>query len=66
MDRKMVDSTEQYERMRAQLLLIRVTLGLSPADDPVAAVNVLFNEGRDAFEKLRGQGCDYAAQWTPR
>lgn len=53
------------EKMRNELLLIRVVLGLSPAHDPVTAVRVLYEEGREAFEKLRGERCEYAHQWKP-
>ena len=53
------------ESMRAQLLLIRVTLGLSPVHDPVTAVRVLYEEGKEAFEALRGEPCQHAASWKP-
>lgn len=52
-------------REESQLLLIRVTLHLNPIHDPVEAVRVLYEEGRDAFERLRGEPCEYAAQWKP-
>ena len=52
-------------RMQAQLLLIRVTLGLSPIHDPVTAVRVLYEEGKEAFEKLRGDPCAHAGSWKP-
>lgn len=66
MDSKMIDVTMEYERMRAKLLLIHVTLGLNPCHDAVECVRILFEEGREAFEKVRGPACDYAAQWSPR
>jgi hypothetical protein len=49
--------------LKAQLTLIRVVLGLSPIHDPVEAVRVLHDEGREAFEKLRGARCDHAHEW---
>jgi hypothetical protein len=61
----MVDRTAEYERMRAQLLLIRVVLGLNPGHDVVYAVRELHDNGRAAFEDVRGPRCDYAAQWKP-
>lgn len=64
-ERLMHDVTMQYEKMRAQLLLIRVVLGLSPIHDPVKCVQVLFEDGREAFEKLRGPKAESAADWTP-
>lgn len=53
------------ERIQGQLLLIRVILGLNPAHDPVECVRVLYEEGREAFEKLRGEPCAHAAEWRP-
>lgn len=64
--RAMVDVTDQYERLKAQMLLIRVTLGLSPYHDVLTAVQVLHAEGREAFEKMRGPKSDDAASWVPR
>lgn len=61
----MKDVTQEYEHMRAQLLLIRVSLGLNPCQDPVWAVSTLFAEGRDAFEQRRGEKCEHAHEWTP-
>ena len=52
-------------RTENQMLLIRITLGLSPIHDPVIAVRTLFQEGRAAFEKLRGPECEHAYQWKP-
>jgi hypothetical protein len=46
--------TPEEQKMRGQLLLIRVVLGLSPIHDPVEAVRVLYEQGREAFEQLRG------------
>lgn len=53
------------EKLRSQMLLIRVTLGLNPVHDPVEAVRVLFEEGRKSFEQLRGPVCGHAHQWKP-
>ena len=53
------------ETLRAQMLLIRVTLGLNPIHDVLTAVRVLHDEGREAFEKLRGERCDFAHEWKP-
>lgn len=65
-DQKTIDVTAEYEKMRAELLLIRALLGLNPIHDPVVCVRELFENGREAFEKLRGPVCDYAWQWSPR
>lgn len=65
-DQKSIDVTAEFEKMRAELLLIRVVLGLNPIHDPVTCVRELFTNGRDAFEKLRAPACDYAWQWSPR
>lgn len=64
-DRLMKDVSKEYEKMRAQLLLIRVILGLNPCHDPVECVRILHSDGRERFESVRGEKCDYAAQWTP-
>lgn len=53
------------ERLEAQTLLMRIELGLSPIHDLRLAVSVLFNEGREAFEKLRGPPCPHAHEWKP-
>jgi len=53
------------ENMRNQLMLIRMALGLSPIHDPVTAVRVLYEEGKEAFEKMRGEKCEYAHEWRP-
>jgi hypothetical protein len=51
------------ERLEAQMHLIRVTLGLNPIHDVLTAVRVLHDEGREAFEKLRGPRCEHAHEW---
>ena len=48
-----------------QMFLIRVTLGLNPIHDPIEAIRVLYEDGREAFEKLRGEKCDHAHEWKP-
>jgi hypothetical protein len=53
------------ERMRAQLLLIRVILGLNPGHDVVECVRILHDEGFAVFEKVRGERCTWASQWRP-
>ena len=58
-------TTPAEEKMRAQLTLIRSILGLSPLHDPVEAVRVLYTDGRDAMEKLRGPFRTDAALWKP-
>lgn len=65
-DKAMIDVTESYERMKAQLLLIRVVLGISPIQDVVLAVQTLHEQGKDEFENLRGPRSDEAAKWLPR
>lgn len=60
-----IDRQDAFTKMRAQLMLIRVTLGLNPIHDPVEAIRVLFEEGREAFEKLRGPACEHAHEWGP-
>ena len=54
------------EKMEAQLRLIRVILGLNPIHDPVECVRVLLDEGRGAFEALRGLPCQHAHEWKPQ
>lgn len=51
--------------MRAQHLLMHIHLGLNPAHDLLTCVRVLHDEGREAFEKLRGPRCDFAHEWKP-
>lgn len=63
---QVVDCTKQFEKMKAELLLIRAILHLSPAHDPVESVRLLYEEGREAFERVRGQKCEYATQWHPQ
>lgn len=65
-ERLVLDVTEEYEKMRAQLLLIRVTLGLDPVHDPVVCVWELYENGREAMEKMRGPKSERSASWTPR
>lgn len=48
-----------------QLFLIRVTLGLNPAHDPVECVRILYENGREKFDKVRGDRCDWAHEWKP-
>jgi hypothetical protein len=62
----MKDVSGEYEQMRAELMLMRVELGLDPCHDLLTCVRTLHNDGRDAFEKLRGPKCDYAHHWQPR
>lgn len=62
----MVDCTKEYEKMRAELLLIRAILHLNPIHDPVECVRILYEDGRDALEKVRGPKCEYATSWSPR
>lgn len=52
------------ESMKAQLTLIRVVLGLSPIHDPVEAVRLLYEQGREEFEKARGPFRDDAHAWA--
>lgn len=67
-DQHMIQQMSQptpAEKMKAQLLLIRVVLGLNPIHDPVEAIRVLYEDGREAFEKLRGPACAHSHQWKP-
>lgn len=41
-------------REENQMVLIRALLGLKECHDPVYCVRILFDEGREAFEKMRG------------
>lgn len=61
----MSDLNSEMTRTENQMLLIRVLLGLDPAHDPVEAVRILHDKGREEFERVRGQGCYYAAEWRP-
>ena len=63
--RKMLDVTSEYERMRAQMMLMRVHLGLDPCHDILTAIRVLYDEGREAMEKMRGPRCEHAHLWKP-
>lgn len=56
---------EPASREQNQIFLIRVTLGLNPAHDPVECIRVLYEEGKNAFENLRGEPCTYAHEWKP-
>ncbi len=58
-------TTPTEEKMRAQITLIRTILGLSPIHDPVEAVRVLYDDGREAMEKLRGPFRTDAPLWKP-
>lgn len=49
-----------------QMWRIRMLLGLNPVHDPSELVRVLYEEGREAFEKLRGEPCAHAHEWKPR
>lgn len=62
---KMINVTSEYEKMRAQMLLMRVTLGLNPCHDLLECVRLLHDKGRDEFERLRGERCKYAHEWKP-
>lgn len=63
---QMIDATKEYEKMKAELLLIRCILHLSPVHSPVEAVRVLYEDGKEALEALRGPKCDHAGSWVPR
>lgn len=65
-ERLMRDVTTEYERMRAEILLMRVELGLSPIHDLRYCVRKLYEEGREAFEKARGPRCQHSHEWQPR
>jgi len=65
-NRMMKDVTQEYERMKAELLLIRVQLGLNPCQDVRWAIEKLHNDGREAFEAARGPKCDWSHEWQPR
>lgn len=49
----------------AEELLMRVHLGLNPCHSLINAVRVLHDEGREAFEKMRGPRCEHAHEWKP-
>jgi hypothetical protein len=49
----------------SEILLIRVMLGLNPVHDVVECIRILFEQGREAFERVRGEPCEYAAEWRP-
>ena len=44
-------------KTEAEITLIRTILGLSEVHCPVAAVRVLYEEGREAFENMRAMSC---------
>lgn len=60
---QIAENEARRQRVLNQMFLIRVTLGLNPIHDPVEAVRVLLEDGREAFEKLRGEPCAHAHQW---
>lgn len=64
-ERAMKDVTIEYERMRAELMLIRVQLGLNPIHDLRYMIDKLYTQGREAFEKARGDPCEFAHAWCP-
>lgn len=49
----------------AEMLLLRIHLGLNPLHSVLHAVRVLHDEGRAAFEEMRGPRCAYAHEWKP-
>lgn len=55
----------RLDRRNAQELCMRIHLGLNPAQDIFECLRVLHDEGREAFEALRGQRCEYAHEWKP-
>jgi hypothetical protein len=42
------------DKHEAQIVLIREILGLSAIHDPVECVRILYEQGRESFEKARG------------
>jgi len=48
-----------------QMHLIRIILGLKPSHNPIEAVRLLYEEGREAFERERGDPCPFAHEWHP-
>lgn len=64
-ERLMKDVTSEFERMRCELLLLRVELGLSPIHDLMTAVRTLHERGREEFEKMRGPAAENSADWFP-
>jgi hypothetical protein len=56
---------QHVERKDAREKLLRIHLGLNPGHDILEAVRVLYDDGREAFEKVRGPRCEYAHQWKP-
>jgi hypothetical protein len=53
---------EELGQLRAQAVLVRHLLGLSPAHDAVEAVRMLYEEGRAAFD-ARAAGLPGTRQW---
>jgi hypothetical protein len=53
------------EKRDAEELLMRIHLGLNPAHNLLNAVRVLHDEGREAFEAMRGARCAWAHEWKP-
>lgn len=62
----MSDIQDELEMLADKDLLIRVLLGLNPCHDTVESIRVLFEEGREAFEKMRGPACDWAVDNSVR
>lgn len=58
--------TDDLNRLIAEVTLIRVVLGLNPVHSLQHAVEKLLRDGREAFEKERGDACEYAYQWADR
>lgn len=58
MSHAVIGEVTQIERVVSQMLLIKATLRLHPLHDPVEAIRVLLTDGREAFERLRGEPCD--------
>ena len=54
-----------YPDIESQELLLRVHLGLSPIHSLLEAVRVLHDDGREAFEQMRGPRCEHAHEWAP-
>jgi len=65
-ERKIIDVTAEYERMRLEMMLMRVCLGLGPAHDLRFAVQVLYDQGREAMENMRGPKSEHSHLWQPR
>ncbi len=60
--------TEEMSRQEvrdAKELCLRIHLGLNPCHDIYEACHVLHDEGREAFERMRGPRCEWAHEWKP-